>query len=154
MVNEITSYGEQEINQCKYLSAQAQQEYEQMMNELKDNYLSYMQEHEEEYQKLYNQLQEAALKATAIIEANKRSTLDKEAKDFYRLQLSNIDIEEIKKIRSIEPYLRKKEPLNKVIWKVYYEKPFTDMIGRVVGPAVKSGIYKITNMENGMVYVG
>jgi hypothetical protein len=44
--------------------------------------------------------------------------------------------------------LRDKEALNKVIWKVYYEKPYTDMIGRVLGQGVKTGIYKITNMEN------
>jgi hypothetical protein len=59
-----------------------------------------------------------------------------------------LDIEEIKKLKSITPYLRDSEPLNKVIWKVYYEKPYTDLIGRVVGSKVKSGIYKITNQEN------
>jgi hypothetical protein len=46
------------------------------------------------------------------------------------------------------PYLRDKEPLNKVIWKVYYEKPYTSMIGRVVGQGKHTGIYKITNLEN------
>jgi hypothetical protein len=29
--------------------------------------------------------------------------------------------------------LRNKEALNKVIWKVFYEKPTTDLIGRVIG---------------------
>ena len=51
-------------------------------------------------------------------------------------------------------FLRDKEALNKVIWKVYYEKPYTDMIGRVIGQGIKTGIYKITNMENQMCYVG
>ena len=80
--------------------------------------------------------------------------MERQQKDFYRLQLSDLDLEEIKKIRSIEPYLRKKEPLNKVIWKVYYEKPYTDLIGRVVGQGKKTGIYKITNIDNGMCYIG
>jgi len=62
--------------------------------------------------------------------------------------LSDIDKEEIQRLRSVEPYLRNKEPLNKVIWKVYYEKPYTDLIGRVVGTGRKTGIYKITNIEN------
>ena len=57
-------------------------------------------------------------------------------------------MEEIKKLKSIIPYLRDSEPLNKVIWKVYYEKPYTDLVGRVVGSKVKTGIYKITNQEN------
>jgi len=80
--------------------------------------------------------------------------MERQQKDFYRLQLSDLDLEEIKKIRSIEPYLRKKEPLNKVIWKVYYEKPYTDLIGRVIGQSKKTGIYKITNLENGKCYIG
>ena len=57
-------------------------------------------------------------------------------------------------LRNITPYLRDKEPLNKVIWKVYYEKPTTDLIGRVIGLGVKTGIYKITNLENQMCYIG
>ena len=93
-------------------------------------------------------------KANAAVESNKRLELERQQKDFYRLQLSDIDIEEIQRLRSVEPYLRRKEPLNKVIWKEYYEKPYTDLVGRVVGQKVKTGIYKITNLENGMVYVG
>ena len=63
-------------------------------------------------------------------------------------------MEEIKKLKSIIPYLRDSEPLNKVIWKVYYEKPYTDLVGRVIGSKVKTGIYKITNQKNQMCYVG
>lgn len=101
-----------------------------------------------------NRLQDLQQKVITIVEANKRIELDRQQKDFYRLQLSELDIEEIKKIRSIEPYLRQKEPLNKVIWKVYYEKPYTALIGRVIGNKKITGIYKITNLENGMCYVG
>ena len=90
----------------------------------------------------------------AAVEADKRAAADQAAADFYRLILSNEDKEEISKLRTILPYLRDKEPLNKVIYKCYYEKPYTDLIGRVVGSEVKTGIYKITNIENGMSYVG
>ena len=45
-------------------------------------------------------------------------------------------------------------PLNKVIWKVYYEKPYTDLIGRVVGASIKTGIYKITNLITNECYIG
>jgi hypothetical protein len=62
--------------------------------------------------------------------------------------LSDIDLEEIDKLRAVEPYLRNKEALNKIIWKVFYEKPTTDLIGRVVGNTVQTGIYKITNIDN------
>jgi hypothetical protein len=51
------------------------------------------------------------------------------------------------------PYLRDKITLNKVIYKIYYENPTNDLIGRVVGSKT-CGIYKITNILNGMCYVG
>jgi hypothetical protein len=57
-------------------------------------------------------------------------------------------LEEIDKLRAVEPYLRNKEALNKIIWKVFYEKPTTDLIGRVIGNTVQTGIYKITNIDN------
>lgn len=68
--------------------------------------------------------------------------------------LTPIDIEEITAIRSVAHLLRDPEPINKVIWKVYYEKPYTDLIGRVIGSGVHTGIYKITNLNNQMCYVG
>lgn len=57
-------------------------------------------------------------------------------------------------MRSIIPKLRNAEPINKVIWKVYYEKPYTDLVGRVIGSGQHTGIYKITNTINNMCYVG
>lgn len=108
----------------------------------------------QEFTDLLAKIAEAQSKANAAIEVNKRAEMERQQKDFYRLQLLDIDIEEIQRIRSIEPYLRDKEPLNKVIWKVYYEKPYTDLIGRVVGAGRKTGIYKITNIDNGMCYIG
>lgn len=97
---------------------------------------------------------ELCSKTKAAIEANKRAELEKEEKDFFRIQLSKEDIAEIEKIREIEPYLRDKSALNKVIWSVYYKKPTSDMIGRVIGSKRVTGIYKITNIQNGRCYVG
>ena len=87
-------------------------------------------------------------KLNSAVEAAKRAEELRIKQDFYRLQLSQADIEEITRLREVTPYLRDSEPLNKVIWKVYYEKPYTDLIGRVVGTGVHTGIYKITNIEN------
>jgi hypothetical protein len=100
------------------------------------------------------QLADLASKVTAAIEAAKRQEEMDAEQNFYRLNLSNIDIEEITKLRQVTVLLRDSEPLNKVIWKVYYEKPYSDLIGRVVGSSVRTGIYKITNLENQKCYVG
>jgi hypothetical protein len=99
-------------------------------------------------------LSDLTAKLTSAVEAAKRAEELRVKQDFYRLQLSQADIDEIIRLREVTPYLRDSEPLNKVIWKVYYEKPYTDLIGRVVGTGVHTGIYKITNIENQMCYIG
>ena len=103
---------------------------------------------------LQYQLQDLQSKVNTAVEAAKREEEKRTAKDFYRLVLPETDLQEVVYLRQVEPFLRDKEALNKVIWKVYYEKPYTDLIGRVVGSKVKTGIYKITNLENQMCYVG
>lgn len=100
------------------------------------------------------QLAGLAAKVSAAVAAAKRQEEMETAKDFYRLNLPDIDIEEIVKLREVTVLLRDSEPLNKVIWKVYYEKPYTDLIGRVVGTGVHTGIYKITNIKSQKCYVG
>ena len=107
-----------------------------------------------EYLDFRKQLDELRKTVNVAVEAAKREEEKKNEKDFYRLVLSETDLQEIQYLRQVEPFLRDKEALNKVIWKVYYEKPYTDMVGRVVGSDVKTGIYKITNLENQMCYVG
>ena len=98
----------------------------------------------------------ATMRATndAAVAAAKRAEEMKDQENYYRIQLSPTDIHEIELLRQVEPYLRDKEPLNKVIWKCYYEKPTTDLIGRVIGSGINTGIYKITEISTGKCYVG
>lgn len=118
------------------------------------DYLNKIQITKNELIELNTQLQQLRADAAAAINAAKRVEEMKESRDFYRIQLTELDIEEIKMLRSISPYLRDKEPLNKVIWKVYYEKPVNDLIGRVIGPGIHTGIYKITDIANEKCYIG
>ena len=158
VVNNMTIEVEQQsknlINKYEQLESELLVHYQDLADAQRDEWLITTEKLDNQILEKENQLNNLQQMANAAIESNKRAAADKQQKDFYRLQLDEIDKEEIKRIRSIEPYLRKKEPLNKVIWKVYYEKPCTDLIGRVVGQGRKTGIYKITNIDNGMCYVG
>lgn len=131
-----------------------QQEYLKAIEESTKEYINLIIQKQEELNKISQELVEAKAKQNAIVEANKRAEEVKQKEQFYKLNLSEIDIEEIKKLRSIIPYLRSAEPINKVIWKVYYEKSYTDLIGRVIGQGIHTGIYKITNIENQKCYIG
>ena len=88
------------------------------------------------------------------IDAAKHEKIIHDKIDFYRLNIDETDKEDIKKLRSIEPQLAHPEVLDKMIWKVYYENKTSDLIGRVIGNQQKTGIYKITNISNGMCYIG
>lgn len=131
-----------------------QQEYSDMLTDYVASFKAKNETLTAENESLKSSIQEARAKADAIVEVNKRNELQQSQKDFYRIVLPDEDIEEIKRLREVLPYLRDKEPLNKVIYKVYYEKPLLSMIGRVIGQNKVCGIYKITNLTDGKCYVG
>ncbi len=131
-----------------------QKEYQATMEEAVADFKKQSENLKSTIKTLSLTLKDLREKVTAAVDANKRAIELECQTDFYRLILLDIDIQEIKKLREVAQYLRDSEPLNKVIWKVYYERPYTDLIGRVVGSGVHCGIYKITNIDNGMCYVG
>ena len=133
--------------------------------ECQQYYLQSMQDYVAQFQKEINLISTAKISLSnelaalqsavdAAVAAAKREEEKREAQNFYRLVIPESDQHEIAQLRAVEPYLRDREALNKVIWKVYYEKPCTDMIGRVLGTGVKTGIYKITCLDNERCYVG
>ena len=90
----------------------------------------------------------------SAVEIAKHKMEEESAAEFYKLQLPQESLDDIEALRSIESLLHNSEAINKVIWKMYYEKPYTDLIGRVGLTSTVCGIYKITNIENQMTYVG
>ena len=130
------------------------QEYLTLMEDLTNELRNELLQKQENLDDIKKQINDIGSIFAAAVEANKRKQEMLEQENFYRLQLSEEDLEEVYKLKDISKFLRNKEPLNKVIWKVYYEKPYTDLIGRVIGNKQKTGIYKITNIKNQMCYVG
>ena len=132
----------------------AKNEYKTILEDCVSSFQQQITAKQNELSEVDKKLSDLTAKLTSAVEAAKRAEELRVKQDFYRLQLSQADIDEITRLREVTPYLRDSEPLNKVIWKVYYEKPYTDLIGRVVGTGTHTGIYKITNIENQMCYIG
>ena len=130
------------------------EQYLETVKEYAKDMIVKMEDLKHDYAILEAAFSELRLNVDTAVASAKRDEEKRQAKNFYRLVLPESDLHEISQLRAVEPFLRDKEALNKVIWKVYYEKPYTDMIGRVIGQGIKTGIYKITNMENQMCYVG
>lgn len=145
-----------EQERLKYEAAKTTyaKDFLQLMEESAASFVAQMAEQDKHCAELRVQETELQSIVQAAVAAAKRAEEIKTQADFYKLQLSEADIEEIRMLRNIAPYLRDQEPLNKVIWKVYYEKPTSDLVGRVVGSGIHTGIYKITNLDNDKCYVG
>ena len=105
-------------------------------------------------QALTDQISQLKSSVASAVEIAKHKMEEESASDFYRLQLPQESLDDIEALRSIESLLHNQEAINKVIWKMYYEKPYTDLIGRVGLTGTVCGIYKITNIKNQMTYVG
>lgn len=135
--------------------------YEELAKDLVQDYLDKEQESIQKIKKLNekiqfeeSQLEDLRHKVEAAVAYDKRNEENKNKTDFYKLNLTQDDLDEIYELRKIISHFRNPEPVNKVIWKTYYEKPYTDLVGRVIGSGVHCGIYKITNLQNNMCYVG
>ena len=90
----------------------------------------------------------------AILDCEQRKAQEAAQKDFYRLNIPEEDLKEIEKIKEVIPHLRNPEALNKVIWSVYYQKPYQDLVARLFNSSKPTGIYKITSLIDGKIYIG
>lgn len=131
-----------------------QEEYLQLLAESAYNYNNEIKNKQSLLNELSEQLAAARQNVTVAMEAAKRREELETKNEFYKLNISDEDLEEIGILREACRKLRNDEPINKVIYKAYYEKPYTDLIGRVIGQNIKTGIYKITNVKNDKCYVG
>ena len=140
---EVNTKKNQEEIDCQKEIQLIKEEYELKKLDLQSEIIDI----EKNYAKLKNQVDNATLAA-------KREEEKKNNIKFYQVNLSREDKEDIEKLKEIEKKLSRPDVLNKLIYKVYLEKPTTDLVNRVIGPDSVTGIYKITNTVNQMTYVG
>lgn len=90
----------------------------------------------------------------SLIEAQIREQKLKDEQDFYHIHLSADAQEDIDKLLRFAKECHSQQPLRKLIWSEYFLKPFGEMAGRILGKDKISGIYKITNIKDGKIYIG
>lgn len=126
----------------KNLEENAQQEFQAKQRSY-NNELSYLKKELEDFRSRRDAINEAIRRERELIEKE----------DFYKIQLTQNDIEDIKLLDSMRNHLCHKEVLPKVIWESIARRPVNEMIKRVVGQKV-GGIYKITYIPTGEAYIG
>ena len=135
--------GELYIEELEKQYQLAEKEYENKINNL-----------EEDKKKVSNELEKIKNSLSAGVEAQLREKEIAEKTDFYKLYISDKDLEDVKKLNNIKDTLYQPVILSKLIWTTYFQKQATQMCNRIFGINPKIGIYKITNLITKQCYIG
>ena len=123
----------------------------------KDTEETFQKWYDENYahlQELANEIKDYQEKRNIINQEILRQRAIDEQQDFYRICLSPTDIDDIQVLNSIRRNLHKHDGLDKLIYDFYISKPVQEMIKRVLEGRAPSGIYKITRLKTGEIYIG
>lgn len=108
----------------------------------------------EEAENLKSVVDEYAQKQAAINNAVQRQRELEEQQQFYCVCLDADSLCDIQLLQSIKRNLKKMEIIDKIIYDSYVAKPVLEMVKRVLSNRAPSGIYKITSIKTGEIYIG
>lgn len=108
----------------------------------------------QEYSKVSEELENIRATLSAATEARIREEEKKGNLDFYKLQVTDLELDDIKKLNSIKPMLHNPVILSKLIWSTYFQKPYKALCSRTFGEDIVCGIYKITDLTTEQYYIG
>ena len=154
-----------------------QNTYEQMVKDKEQiadaSYEKYSQELEDEYNELFSDLffhsQELAAnikqeqdklnalkeKQLVYLREQQRKEEIRDKKDYYRLVLSALDIQDIEYLREVQKHIIKKDIIDKLIWSGYYKPAYDILINHLIqSKTAVCGIYKITSLDSEKSYIG
>lgn len=100
------------------------------------------------------EIAEYSTKQAAINEAILRQRALEEQQDFYRVCLGPEAANDVEILKAARKNLKKPEIIDKIIYDNYIAKPVLEMIKRVLQNTTCSGIYKITCIKTGEIYIG
>lgn len=138
-----TNAADQYVENLEKQYATAEAQYHQKLSSLENQTSAAA----EELQKLKDTL-------SAGVQAQLREKEKKEQLDYYKLHLSDADLQDVRLLEGIKPQLRQPVILSKLIWSTYFLKQTTEMCNRILGTKTVCGIYKITNTETQQCYIG
>lgn len=109
---------------------------------------------QKQVEEILSELNEYKKKREVINQAIIREKEIQEQENFYKINISKSDIEDIKTLEQIRPRLKNREALSKLIWEVFIRRECQEMIKRVTSGRKVCGIYKITYTKTGEAYIG
>lgn len=131
-----------------------EQEYDELIKYLEKAYESRHDQLAADLALCCKELDKIRATRAAALEAQLKEREIKEQRAFYSLPIAEADLSDIKTLEAIKSRLLKPRVLSMLIWQTYFQKPMTQLCNNVLGAATVCGIYKITNQNNNMCYIG
>ena len=132
------------------MEAEAKKQHEELMVQLGAK----AAEMSEQLSALTESINTYSAKQAAINEAILRQRALEEQQDFYRVCLGSEVANDVEILNAARRNLKKPEIIDKIIYDNYIGKPVLEMIKRVLQNTTCSGIYKITCIKTGEIYIG
>ena len=140
--------------EVKEKEEKVKQENDILIQQMNYNLSIEKQKVEDEIKIIQNNLNDYQKKQEVIGKEILRQRMLKEQTNFYRICLSQEQKDDIEILKSIIPKLNKHSNIDKLIYEVYCSKEAQAMIKRVLNNEQPSGIYKITRLKTGEIYIG
>ena len=131
-----------------------EREYQEHLSLLRVSYEKHQLDLLRKTDKIREELDSIKATRTAAIPAQIKEKEIKEKRDFYMLCPKTAYIDDIRKLERIKPDLHNPRVLSMLIWSTFFQKPMTTLCNNVLGTSAITGIYKITNQNNDMCYIG
>ena len=144
-------------NYCDILDKEynnKENEYNNLVHQLEISYNIKCDEFHEKISEVKDNLEKLRNTRAAAIQAFKKEQEIEDKINFYKIQIDDQDKKEIYAIKSIEYLFRDARPLNMMIWSNYYLKKANTLCSNILSKDMICGIYKITNINNKMCYIG
>jgi hypothetical protein len=144
-------------NYCDVLDskyAEKEQEFNEMVKSLETAYANQQSKILEDIEAVKSNLENIKATRAALIEAQLKEKEIQEQLDFYCLRPSEVDKDDISKLERIKADLHNPRILSMLIWQTFFQKDMTTLCNNVLGTKTVTGIYKITNLNTNMCYIG
>ena len=131
-----------------------EEEYDNLLKSLQDAYDEEQESLLDEIAEVQDKLDYLRSTRAAAIQAQLKEKEIKEKLSFYCLQPTDSELDDIRALERVKPNLHQPRILCMLIWSTYFQKPMTALCNNVLGTAVVTGVYKITNQETDECYIG
>ena len=149
----IKSYDEKEKEYNENIE-RLKEAYADAQEKEMENLASSKEKIDEEIAEAKEVLNQIRATRAAALQAQLREKEILENQDNFRLNLSEINLKDIRLLKSIQPEITNSIVIDKIIQSNYYQPLAKTRFPQIIGKPTTCGIYKITSLKTGLSYIG